>query len=164
MPRPSSTRCPSFVLACALAAAALGGESAPAEPLRAAASLELADYRGRVVYLDFWASWCGPCRESFPWMNQMHARYAESGLAILAVSVDVDAADARSFLERYPARFETFLDPDGEMAGEFDLPGMPSSFLFGRDGRRLASHIGFRSARAANMEREIRSALGVPVR
>ena len=161
MTAPTPIRFAAVALACAAVALAtpLRGEPATPAPLSPASALDLADYRGRVVYLDFWASWCGPCRESFPWMNAMHARYAERGLTVIGVSVDVERADAERFLQRYPADFATLLDAAGELASRFDLPGMPTSFLFDRQGRQLSRHVGFRSKRKADMETAIRQAL-----
>ena len=68
-----------------------------------AETLDLAKYRGSVVVLDFWASWCVPCKRSFPWLNEMHTRYADEGLVIIGVNVDKDADEAQAFLEKYPA-------------------------------------------------------------
>jgi thiol-disulfide isomerase/thioredoxin len=121
----------------------------------AADALNLDRYRGKVVVLDFWASWCAPCRQSFPWLNDLQAKYAERGLVVLGVNVDGTRADAERFLHDVPARFEIVYDPKGALASRYDLPGMPSSFVFGPDGTLVAKHIGFRNADRAEREAEI---------
>lgn len=79
----------------------------PAAPAHA---LDLTQYSGKVVVVDFWASWCVPCRQSFPWLNAMYDEYTDDGLVILGVNTDVDAAEAQQFLEDYPAKFEIVYD------------------------------------------------------
>ena len=124
-----------------------------------AESLDLAKYRGSVVVLDFWASWCVPCKRSFPWLNEMHARYADEGLVIIGVNVDKDADEARAFLEKYPAQFRIHYDPDGELAEEFGVRGMPSSFVIGRDGQLAAQHLGFKVKKQAEYEATLATTL-----
>src|ERR1700678_2968999 len=98
-------------------------------PARAAASLDLASFRGRVVYLDFWASWCGPCKQSFPWMETMKRTYAGQGLEVIAVDLDGDRADADRFLAQFHPTFDVRFDPEGELAEAYKVQGMPSSVL-----------------------------------
>lgn len=124
-----------------------------------AETLDLAKYRGSVVVLDFWASWCVPCKRSFPWLNEMHARYADKGLVIIGVNVDKDADEARAFLEKYPAQFRIHYDPDGELAEEFGVRGMPSSFVIGRDGQLAAQHLGFKVKKQAEYEATLATTL-----
>ena len=88
--------------------------------------LNLGAYHGQVVLLDFWASWCVPCRRSFPWMNQMHEKYAEHGLVIIGVNMDTNSSDAETFLQDYPARFTIVADPGGTLARQFEVEAMPS--------------------------------------
>ncbi|GAA4899284.1 TlpA disulfide reductase family protein [Ferrimonas pelagia] len=108
----------------------------------------------KVVYVDFWASWCGPCRHSFPFMNELQAEFADQGLAIVAINVDVDPADALPFLDKYPATFPVQYDPDGVIAAAFAVPGMPTSYLI-KDGEILVRHIGFRKSQSAALKAEI---------
>jgi len=122
-------------------------------------SLPLASLRGKVVYLDFWASWCAPCRQSFPWMAQMQERYGERGFVVLAVNVDRERAEAQRFLAASPAKFRIAYDPNGDTARLMNIKGMPSSFLIGRDGAILSSHIGFRDTDRAPREAEIKTLL-----
>lgn len=139
------------------------GEAAPAcvaPVLDSGKALSLADYKGQVVYLDFWASWCGPCRESFPFMNELNAELAGKGLHIIAVSVDKTAADARRFLARYPAQFTTLLDTSGACPAAYRVRGMPSSYLIGRDGTLRGTIVGFHDSDKADIRRQLLEALG----
>jgi len=146
-------------------AAATAGASAPAAAALPAgtaaggASLDLQNYRGRVVYLDFWASWCGPCRQSFPWMEAMKDAYARRGLAVVAVDLDEHKSDADRFLGRFHPAFHIVFDPQGSLAEEFKVHGMPTSVVFDRQGNLRFTHIGFRPADAAAYERQIEELL-----
>ncbi|MFK8020627.1 MAG: TlpA family protein disulfide reductase [Pseudomonadales bacterium] len=104
---------------------------------------DLATYKGKVVYLDFWASWCGPCRATFPLMNELQQRYPDD-LAVIAVNLDHKRADAERFLKKLPASFQILYDPQGELAAQYELPGMPTSFYFDREGNAAGRHVGFR--------------------
>ena len=125
-------------------------------------SLDLADYRGKVVVVDFWASWCAPCRQSFPWLNAMHDEYADDGLVILGVNTDIDAAEARQFLEEIPAKFEIVYDPEGELARDFGVVAMPSSYVYGRGGELDTRHLGFLRSRRDEYEAVIRRLIAEP--
>jgi cytochrome c biogenesis protein CcmG, thiol:disulfide interchange protein DsbE len=138
-----------FAAACALRPA-LGAEQSP---------VEIAALHGKVVYLDFWASWCVPCRQSFPWMQMMQADYAGRGLTVIAVNLDHDRADADSFLRRYQPAFSVRFDPQGEWAEHFKVRGMPSSVLIDRQGTVRFSHIGFRPADGPRYEEQIKQLL-----
>ena len=106
--------------------------------------LDLNEYRGKVVLLDFWASWCVPCRRSFPWMNEMQQKYGDSGLVIIAVNMDGEAGAAQEFLDDYPAKFKIIYDPEGNLGKEYGVVAMPSSYVIGRDGDQVARHLGFK--------------------
>jgi len=125
----------------------------------AADSLDLARYRGKVVLVDFWASWCTPCRHSFPWLNDMQAKYAKQGLVVIGVNVDREHADAERFLHEVPARFPIVYDPAGTLATTYDVPGMPTSFVFGPDGKLLGTHIGFKQSSRDEREAELQKLL-----
>ena len=121
--------------------------------------VDLAALKGRVVYLDFWASWCPPCRRSFPWMGDMQARYGSQGLTVVAVNLDPDRAVVAKFLAAYPPGFTVAYDPLGSAAELYNVMGMPSSYLIDRAGRLHTRHIGFRDQDAAALEAEIRALL-----
>jgi thiol-disulfide isomerase/thioredoxin len=145
------------------AAAVSNGDAAPscaAAALDTGAPMGPADYRGQVVYLDFWASWCGPCRESFPFMNELQRDLAGKGLRIIAISVDKTAADARRFLDRYPAQFSVALDTASACPAAYRLEGMPSSFVIDRAGTIRAVHAGFRNKDRSEIRRQLEEALG----
>lgn len=146
---------------------ALAGSPALAEPARApdftlpgrGAPVNLQTLRGKVVYLDFWASWCAPCKRSFPWMGALQSRFGAAGLQVVAVNLDQKQADAELFLAATPAQFLVAYDPAGATARQFAVKGMPSSVLIGRDGTILQRHMGFTSETPAALEAEIAQAL-----
>lgn len=123
--------------------------------------LRLADSRGSVVYLDFWASWCAPCKQSFPWLDALRQRYAERGLRVIAVNLDQERPAADRFLSRLPVGFTIAYDPPGDSARAFGVTAMPHSFLIDRDGRVRQIHRGFRDGDRGEREAEVRRALGI---
>lgn len=122
-------------------------------------SIKLSDYRGKVVLLDFWASWCGPCRESFPWMQHMHEKYVHQGLTIVAINMDKDSKLASAFLKAHPANFTIAYDPEGRVATSYSLIGMPSSFLIDDQGQIQEQYIGFHAGGNEANEEKIKSLL-----
>ena len=132
-----------------------GGIAFGASGTPGADGLDLTAYRGSVVVVDFWASWCTPCRHSIPWLNDMQARYGQRGLVVVGVNTDPVRADADRFMGDVPVHFPLKFDPEGRLATFYKLPGMPTSLIFGRDGRLLRTHVGFREAERAVREAEI---------
>jgi thiol-disulfide isomerase/thioredoxin len=98
---------------------------------------------GRVVLIDFWASWCAPCKASFPHLDQMYKDYAGRGLVVLGVNVDDEASAMRKFLERTPVSFPVVRDAGQRLVAQADVPTMPTSFLVDRQGRIRKRHVGF---------------------
>ena len=121
--------------------------------------VSLDSLRGRTVYVDFWASWCGPCRASFPWMKSLHERYAGKGLVVLAINVDKEREAADAFLSKYPAPFTVAFDPEGKTAESFHVAAMPSSFLVDGEGKIVMTHRGFDPKKTKELEERIREAL-----
>lgn len=146
----------SLVLGASLAQAGDAPGAAPAFDLPGA---RLADMRGKVVYVDFWASWCAPCRKSFPWMNALQQRHAAAGLQVVAINVDEKREDAAAFLAKVPAGFAVAYDPAGATPKAYGVKGMPSSALVGRDGQLLWIHTGFNEADKDRLEERVRAAL-----
>jgi cytochrome c biogenesis protein CcmG, thiol:disulfide interchange protein DsbE len=139
--------------------AAAVGDAAPAFALPTApvGTISLDQLRGQVVYVDFWASWCGPCRRSFPWMNEMQQRYGGRGVTIVAINVDAKRADADRFLRQYPATFAVVYDSTGATPGAYAVKAMPSSYIIDPQGRIAGVEQGFLEERRAAVEETIRS-------
>lgn len=150
-------------LGIALSVSALAievGQSAPEIQLPGrSGAIKLSELKGKAVYLDFWASWCGPCKQSFPWMNEMQAKYGARGLQVLAVNLDQKPEDATGFLQQTKVDFLIAMDPVGQSAQKYNVKGMPSSLLIGRDGKVTVVHTGFNAASKAELERAIVAAL-----
>lgn len=150
-----------FGLAVGTAQAVEPGQLAPAVDLPGtSAPVSLSKLQGKVVYLDFWASWCGPCRQSFPWMNEMQAKYGPKGLQIVAVNVDSKREDADRFLASSPANFVVAYDSRGQTPSRYQIKGMPSSVLIGANGQVIRVHAGFRQEERKAQEDAIVAALG----
>lgn len=130
-----------------------------ARPLDPVETLDLEAFRGKVVVVDFWASWCVPCRRSFPWLDEMQRKYGEQGLVVIGINEDDAAGDAEDFLRNYPVSFRIVRDRDGALARRFDLLAMPSSYVLDRDGEIAARHLGFKSARRDEYEETLRRLL-----
>jgi cytochrome c biogenesis protein CcmG/thiol:disulfide interchange protein DsbE len=128
-------------------------------PAWAASPLDLAALRGHVVYLDFWASWCGPCRQSFPWMQTLKNTYEDQGLTIVAVNLDADRVDAEKFLKQFKPTFDVRFDPEGKLAELYKVKTMPSSVLIDRHGVTRFTHMGFRPVDGAQYETQVRELL-----
>lgn len=115
---------------------------------------------GRIVLVDFWASWCAPCRESFPAYAQLHADYGARGLAIVAISVDESAAAYAAFLKRLAPPFATWRDRDHQLVRQIGVPAMPTCYLLGPDGRVRFVHHGFHGTETDRaLRREIETLL-----
>lgn len=121
-------------------------------------TVALDSLRGRVVLVDFWASWCEPCKRSFPWMASLHERYGAKGLTIVAINLDKSRDAADDFVARHPAPFTVAFDPAGTTAGAYKVAAMPTSFLIGRNGEILMTHAGFDPRKATKVEEQIEKA------
>lgn len=122
--------------------------------------LDLTRFRGQVVVLDFWASWCAPCRRSIPWLNEMQAKYRDRGLVVIGVNVDQERGDAERFLVDTPSHFMIVYDAGGQLPKQYGIEAMPSSFIFDRTGKLATKHVGFQNARRDEYEQELRALLG----
>jgi thiol-disulfide isomerase/thioredoxin len=124
-----------------------------------APAVDIQYFRGRVVYLDFWASWCAPCRQSFPWMQAMKDAYESRGLTVLAVNLDQNRGDADRFLAQFHPSFDVRFDPQGTVAEHFKVQGMPTGLVIDRHGVVRFTHIGFRPVDEAAYENQLREIL-----
>ena len=148
----------SWVLSAASAADV--GQLAPAITLPGPyGETSLAALKDKVVLVDFWASWCVPCRQSFPWLNPMQAKYGARGLQVVGVNVDNKRADADTFFAEVPAQFLIDFDAAGDTPKRYAVKGMPTSVLVGADGRVLKQHAGFREDDKGPLEAAIVAAL-----
>ncbi len=115
-------------------------------------------YKGKVVYIDFWASWCGPCKESFPWLNELQAKYKDK-LVIVGINLDKEKAKADEFLSATPAKFQILFNPEGQLAKRYNVKGMPYSVILDKDGKVIHTHIGFHKDKTAEYTQIIEGAL-----
>lgn len=139
------------------AAATESGDAAPpfALPTAKGDTIALDRLKGKVVYVDFWASWCGPCRRSFPWMNDMQQKYGGKGFVVVGVNVDKKRADAEKFLAQIPAAFTIVYDEAGTTPSAYGVKGMPSSYLVDAAGRVAYVERGFLDEHKADIEQRI---------
>lgn len=121
--------------------------------------LTLSSLRGKVVYIDFWASWCAPCLLSLPLYNDLYNRYRDQGLEIVGINIDNPIEDGLDFLLDTPLDFIIPADPDGETPAMYDVYGMPTSYLLDREGKVRLVHEGFRDGDIELIEAEIKSLL-----
>ena len=119
----------------------------------------LAGFRGAVTYVDFWASWCVPCRESMPWLDTVYKRHRAAGFAVVGINKDVAVADADRFLKRVVVSFPLVADVRDAAARAFDVKAMPSGYLVDRKGVVRHVHRGFTAETASALEREIEALL-----
>ena len=136
-------------LTCSLqtALAAEVGGAAPDCALSAiggAQNYSLKQFRGKVLYVDFWSSWCGPCAQSFTFLNELDRDLKSQGLQVIGINLDEAGEDAKSFLEQHPASFHIVTDAAQQCAKDFGVKAMPSSYLVDRKGIIRYVHLGFR--------------------
>lgn len=122
---------------------------------RDGSALSLSDLGGKVVVVDFWASWCAPCQRSFPALDTLYRERHGDGLEVLAVNVDEDRRPAEKFLSSRPHAMPVFLDPGGVAPRAFRVEAMPSTYVLDRQGRIRFKHAGFTDADAAALAREV---------
>jgi peroxiredoxin len=122
-------------------------------------NLRLQEQRGRVVMVNFWATWCGPCRQEMPHLNRLYDKYHASGFVLLGVNVDDDVRNAVSVAEKLKVAFPVLLDTDKKVSKQYDLATMPSTVLIDRDGRVRYLHRGYRDGYEATYDQQIRELL-----
>ena len=121
-------------------------ETAPDFTLKSAtgANLKLSEFRGEVVLINFWASWCGPCRQEMPLLSELHEQYRDLGFTVLGVNVEEDTRQARKLLEAAPVSFPVLFDSDSTVSREYNVAAMPSTMLVDRNGMLRYLHKGYK--------------------
>lgn len=110
---------------------------------------------GKVIYLDFWASWCAPCRTSFPLLNKLHEKLKAQGFEVVAVNLDDDKAKAEKFIQEIPVGFTVLHDGKGEWADKYVVESMPTSFIIDKKGVVQHIHHGFTAADIGELEKKV---------
>jgi len=119
-------------------------------------NLRLQDLRGQVVMLNFWASWCGPCRQEMPLMDNIYKKYEKLGFTILAVNVDEDSSDADDFLKSVPVSFPVLYDNDSKVSELYDVDAMPTTVMIDRDGNKRFLHRGYKEGYEIDYEKQVK--------
>jgi peroxiredoxin len=122
-------------------------------------NLRLQEQRGRVVLINFWATWCGPCRQEMPHLNRLYDKYRAAGFTLLGVNIDEDGRNAAGVASKLGLRFPVLLDTDKKVSRRYDLGTMPSTVLIDRDGRVRFVHLGYRDGLEATYETQVRELL-----
>jgi thiol-disulfide isomerase/thioredoxin len=151
-----------LLLAAAPAVALEEGDKAPsfsARGLLGGDNVTLAAYRGKVVYLDFWASWCGPCAKALPELDKLRREFPEGSFQVLAINVDRDQDKAKKFLSQHPVGYPSAADPEGQLPKTFEIETMPTSFLIDANGVIRYVHRGFRAGDIDEIRERIRQLL-----
>lgn len=119
-------------------------------------NVRLADLRGQVVMLNFWASWCGPCRQEMPLLDELAKRYGRAGFTLLGVNVEQDIGDAEKFLADTPVSFPILWDPQSQVSKLYDVDAMPSSIMIDRDGKVRYLHRGYKPGLENEYKKQIK--------
>jgi len=122
-------------------------------------NVRLSDFRGQVVLLNFWASWCGPCRQEMPILDEIHNHYKSLGFTVLGVNLDAKSKKAIGYLKDTPVTFPVLLDPKGDVSGEYGVQAMPSTVIIDKDGKVRFLHQGYKSGYEDDYKKQIKSLL-----
>ncbi len=134
------------------------GDSAPlfkAKSLTGGNVVELRSFRGKVVYLDFWASWCGPCRKSLPELNKLRAELAGRDFEVVAVNLDENAEDGLGFLKQFPVDYPIAADSSGKLPEAYGVEAMPTSYIIDQQGVVRMVHAGYRDGDIAEIKAKV---------
>ena len=142
-------------------AAVSASSPAPDFTLRAAEgpNVRLGEQRGRVVLVNFWATWCGPCRQEMPHLNRLYEKYRSSGFTLLGVNIDEDPRAAIELARKLGVTFPVLLDTDKKVSRLYDMSAMPATIVIDRDGRVRHLHRGYRDGYEKTYEQQIRDLL-----
>lgn len=146
------------ILATSVVSAGLKPSSAPDFTLKSVTgeNLRLSEYRGEVVLINFWASWCGPCRQEMPILSELHDKYRALGFTVLGINVEADSGKARKLLQELPVSFPVVFDADSVVSRQYDVVAMPSTVLVDRDGNIRFLHKGYKAGLEAVYQQQIR--------
>jgi len=123
---------------------------------RSGENIRLSDFKGQVVLLNFWASWCGPCRQEMPILNSIHKKYAALGFTVLGVNVDRKSEKATEYLKDTPVDFPVLYDPDSKVSEQYNVSAMPSTAFVDRDGNVRFVHAGYKAGDEAEYQKMIK--------
>ena len=151
-------------VAAMLATTSLVGASASLAPTftlpsRGGDNVSLGQLKGRVVMLNFWASWCGPCRQEMPLLDQMHKRYSALGFTLVGVNVDANSKDAEDWLSKTPVSFPVLFDRESKVSAMYDVKAMPSTVFIDRKGNVRYLHKGYKPGDEGEYLNQIRALL-----
>ncbi|WP_372999513.1 TlpA family protein disulfide reductase [Marinobacter sp.] len=148
------------ILACTSPLAGAEAINVPAPDFtlesRSGENLRLEDHRGEVVMLNFWASWCGPCRQEMPLMDELYSQYKDLGFTILAVNVDENREEAHRFLDKVPVNYPILYDPESSVSELYEVQAMPTTVMIDRDGNARYLHYGYQPGYEDDYEQQIR--------
>jgi thiol-disulfide isomerase/thioredoxin len=159
---------PATALATLVACLSLAGASGAGAPAqapefrltsRSGGEISLSQLRGQVVMINFWASWCGPCRQEFPALDQIYAKYRPMGFTLVGINVESEKADAERFLGQQAVSFPILFDPDNRVSGDYGVRAMPTTVLVDRQGRLRWSHMAYKPGDEAEYIAQVRAAL-----
>jgi len=150
-----------FTVTSSQAAMPVVGSVAPEFTLKSSTgrNLKLSDHRGQVVMINFWATWCGPCRQELPLLNHLHEQYQKAGFTLLGVNIDDRADTAQAMARKLGITFPVLFDNEKRVSRLYDVNAMPSTLLIDRDGRVRYVHLGYRAGFEARYESQIRELL-----
>lgn len=150
-----------YLLSCCIPAGAADTLSGPAPDftLKSAGgeNLRLSDLRGEVVMINFWASWCGPCRQEMPLLDELYAQYKPLGFTILGVNVEEDSQKAKDLLKGLPVTFPVLFDNDSKVSKLYDVVAMPSTVLVDRNGNMRYLHRGYKPGYEEQYQEQVRA-------
>lgn len=115
----------------------------------------LSDFRGKVIYLDFWASWCGPCRQSLPALSKFQAEMDKDQFEVVAINLDAEPEDGLEFLKQFPVNYTVLSDPSGSTSRRYDLVGLPTSVLIDQNGVLVSSFQGFHPSHLKKLRKAV---------
>lgn len=122
-------------------------------------TVQLSEQRGKVVLVDFWAAWCGPCRKSMPMLEELYQKHKDSGFTILAISLDDSIQTATRFASQFQTTYPLLIDSQADIADLYQVIGMPTSYLIDRDGKVIWKHQGFKPADMKKISQQVETAL-----